>query len=55
MCLKGSGRVVWILASGLPCGRGGIVTKEVFEKHLPVPARYHGTGKEGNARWDGCL
>lgn len=42
--------MVWVLASGLLKGRGGIVTAEVFEKHLAVPARYHGTEKEGNAR-----
>lgn len=47
--------MMWVLASDLLKGRGGIVTTEVFDKHLAVPATYHGTGKEGNARWDRCL
>lgn len=47
--------MLWVLASGLPEGRGRIIITEGFEKHLAVPARYHGTGKEGNARWNGCL
>lgn len=43
MRLKGSGRIVQVLASGLPEGRGGIVTTEVLENHLAVPPRYCGT------------
>lgn len=34
-----------LVASGLPEGRGGIVTMEVFEKHRAVPDRYYATGK----------